>query len=325
MIGGVDESKTAVLPAIVSNFMHHIAAGLEDGTVISGQNAISHPGAPTALRSSSAPSPCIQPKDQSKSIQYPADPNDEDAMPPSTLPDLRLSSIAFSKAHETPLPSPIQRIWYISPYGHETRPSPNPNVLAALNSSEAIVYSIGSLYTSIIPSLILRGIGQAIAQRPKAKKILILNGSLDRETGGYTAMDFITAIARACEESQDPPHEHHTARDSSQAAVTATSHLRPTASSHTSSNLHVRGSHPQLHPPSTYVTHLIHLEGEGTPIVDKGLLNQMGIECIRLYGRKGPDGESGMRYDGKALAQALGAILGRRDFEGRSRRNTLET
>ncbi|KAL9578539.1 MAG: hypothetical protein Q9212_005655, partial [Teloschistes hypoglaucus] len=39
-IGKVDESRTAVLPSIVSNFTHHISAGLEDGTVITGQNAI---------------------------------------------------------------------------------------------------------------------------------------------------------------------------------------------------------------------------------------------------------------------------------------------
>lgn len=41
IMGGVDESKTAVLPAIISNFSHHISAGLADGSVITGQNAIS--------------------------------------------------------------------------------------------------------------------------------------------------------------------------------------------------------------------------------------------------------------------------------------------
>ncbi|KAJ4395115.1 hypothetical protein N0V85_006675, partial [Neurospora sp. IMI 360204] len=38
-----------VLPAINSNFTHHISAGLGDGTTIAGQVAISHPSAPTAL------------------------------------------------------------------------------------------------------------------------------------------------------------------------------------------------------------------------------------------------------------------------------------
>ena len=49
IMGGVDEAQTVVLPAIMSNFSHHISAGLADGTVIVGQNAISHPNEPTAL------------------------------------------------------------------------------------------------------------------------------------------------------------------------------------------------------------------------------------------------------------------------------------
>ena len=312
LIGGVDESKAAVVPSIVSNFMHHIAAGLEDGTVISGQNAISHPGAPTALPSSSLPSPSIKPKEQSMGIQFHGDPNEEDAMPPSALPDLRLSSIAFSKAQQTPLPSPIQRIWYISPYGHEMRPTPNPNVLNALNDSEAIIYSIGSLYTSIIPSLVLKGVGQAIASRPQAKKILILNGSLDRETGGYTALNFIEAIARACEESQDPPKDHQETSGQFQSPSDATSLLRPTAVSQTSSNLHARRSHPYLHPPTMYVTHLIHLQGDGTPVVENPLLAQLGIKCFPLQGLK-PPGEDGIRYHGEILAQTLEEILRKED------------
>lgn len=78
-----------------------------------------------------------------------------------------------------------------------------------------------------------------------------------------------------------------------------------------------------------YVTHVIHLEGEGAPVVDRARLSELGIERVRLYGRKiGGDGEDkGMyTYDGKALAQALGVILGKRDpREGKSRRNTLES
>ncbi|EGO60288.1 hypothetical protein NEUTE1DRAFT_134343, partial [Neurospora tetrasperma FGSC 2508] len=41
--------NVSVLPAINSNVTHHISAGLEDGTTIAGQVAISHPSAPTAL------------------------------------------------------------------------------------------------------------------------------------------------------------------------------------------------------------------------------------------------------------------------------------
>ena len=62
------------------------------------------------------------------------------------------------------------------------------------------------------------------------------------------------------------------------------------------------------------------------PSVDKEELARWGVECVRLYGRKSGDGEGegGMRYDGRALAQALGAILGGRARGERSRRNTVE-
>ena len=277
-MGGVDESRTAVVPAVSSNFTHHIAAGLKDGSVVTGQNAISHPSEPTALNSDAASTPPSEPFEQ-----------EEDANPPSTLPTLRQASIVFSKSHEAspPLPSRIERIWYISPYGHEMRPSPNPRAVSAISGAEAVVYSIGSLYTSIIPSLILRGVGDAVA---KARfKILILNGSLDRETAGFSALDFIAAIVRACEESRGSDRPD----------------LGPVV---------VRG----------YVTHLIHLEGDGTPAVAREEIAELGVECVRLYGRKGEDGM--MRYDGKALSQALGAILGKRDPRSdRSRRNTLES
>ena len=125
IMGGVDESKTAVLPAIVSNFTHHISASLADGSVITGQNAISHPSEPTAanLHDSSI----------------------EDANLPGSLATLRQPNIHFSKGSEEPLPARIQRLWYINPYGHEMRPLPNPKVLEAIVMAEALIYSIGIL------------------------------------------------------------------------------------------------------------------------------------------------------------------------------------
>ena len=65
-----------------------------------------------------------------------------------------------------------------------------------------MVYSIGSLYTSVIPSLILRDVGAAVGDSSIRFKILILNGSLDRETRavgfGFGAREFVKAIADAC-------------------------------------------------------------------------------------------------------------------------------
>jgi hypothetical protein len=75
-----------------------------------------------------------------------------------------------------------------------------------------------------------------------------------------------------------------------------------------------------------YVTHVIHLQGEGTPRVEREELGNLGVECVRIYGRKNDSGE-GSLYDGNALRGALEAILGgaRREKkgDGLSRRNTL--
>jgi hypothetical protein len=76
-----------------------------------------------------------------------------------------------------------------------------------------------------------------------------------------------------------------------------------------------------------YVTHVIYLEGEGTPRVEREVLGRAGVECVRIYGRRrdGKGGEGGMVYDGTALTQALEAIIGsgKRGVVDRSRRNTL--
>lgn len=267
IMGGVDESKTAVLPAIISNFSHHISAGLADGSVITGQNAISHPSEPTALNSNI---------DHANPLADLNDATIEDANLPGSLPTLRQPNIHFSKGSEEPLPARIQRLWYINPYGQEMRPSPNPKVLEAINFAEGLIYSIGSLYTSIVPSLILQGVGAAIARSGGPRfKILILNGSLDRETGGFSASDFIAAIARAGEESRGITFNHG---DGVEKKIWA-----------------------------RYVTHLIHLEGEGVPRVDKEELGKWGVECVRLYGRKAEDGTA--RYDGRAVCISFRQFL----------------
>lgn len=260
-IAGVSEG-VEVLPVINSNFTHHISAGLADGSVIVGQNAISHPSAPTAL--------LVQDTE--------ADATMEDANLPGSLPSLRQQNITFSKDAESDLPSRIERIWYINPYGQEMQPQANPKVIAALRQSRCVIYSIGSLYTSIIPCLILRGVGEALASSEIPYKILMLNGSPDRETGPvpFTATDYIAAIARACAESRG-----------------------------------IRSPPPAPEEYKTYVTHLIHLEGDGTPEVDAKYLGGLGIECVCASGRSADDGGKGMRYDSKALTRTIEAILGK--------------
>ena len=279
-------AEVSVLPAINTNFTHHISAGLTDGTIITGQNNISHPSIPTAFESGTN-----TPRDEVEDHDH-----IEDANLPGSLPTLRKGYITFSKSGEEDLPCRIDRIWYVNPYGQEIRYNANKQVLEALESASTIIYSIGSLYTSIIPNIILRGVGGAIANPAIRHKILILNSTIDRETGPtsdpYNALDFIAAIARACAYSRNQD----------------TSQLSP-------------------HEYRTYVTHVLHLEGPGTPRVDRAALRELGIETMRLYGRnmsvEGKDGGV-LRYDEQALIQGLEATIGSRGVGPMSRRNTLE-
>lgn len=310
LICGISPECVAVIPAVNSNFSHHISAGLVDGTVITGQNAISHPSEPTAFPASVTPastdsliSQRLSPSDLASGYstgnpQTPIELDDasaEDANLPGSLQALRRAKINFSKSPdvEEDLPSRIERIWYINPYGQEISPTANPKAISVIRDAEAVIFSIGSLYTSIIPCLILRGIGEAITSSTGLRqKILILNGSNDRETGPKAdlmgAADFVAAIARACEESRG-----------------------------------VRDGVPPDTVWKRYVTHIIHLDGQGAPKVDRGILSAAGIDCIRCWGRKADDGT--WRYDANGLVGALETILGRGERIGeRSRRNTME-
>lgn len=287
-------SHSTVLPVLNSNFAHHIAAGLADGTIITGQNNISHPSHPTAAVPVQNLMSQSQPQSPGNRLRTETEEQDkvEDANLPGTLPTLRKPAIAFSKDHEEDLPARIERLWYINPYGQEIRIPANPRVLDAIREAGCVIYSIGSLFTSIIPSLVLRGIGEAVTSPNVKSKILILNGTLDRETGPstnpFSALDFVDAIASACADSRGLPK-------------------------------------PKPEQWWQYVTHVIYLDTPTAPRVDKAAFQGIGIETMRLYGRKDEKGKGG-RYDPKALEQALEVVVGRKDLKGdRTRRNTLVT
>ncbi len=172
-----------VIPVLNTNFPHHIAARLQEGTVIVGQSQISH----------------------ATDIGLAEEQTEEDANLPGSLSTLRRKRIVYEKENAQHLPSPIKEIFYINPYGEQIKPLVNPKVIHNIASSQGIVYSCGSLFTSIIPCLVLEGAARAIVAS-NACKILILNGSLDRETGpSFTALDFIYAITNACQQSMKEP------------------------------------------------------------------------------------------------------------------------
>mmetsp|Transcript_7863 Transcript_7863/g.12312 ORF Transcript_7863/g.12312 Transcript_7863/m.12312 type:complete len:273 (-) Transcript_7863:564-1382(-) len=63
----------------------------------------------------------------------------------------------------------------------ELHPEPNPSVLEAISNANCIVYGCGSLFTSVLPSLVLRGVGEEIV-RKAVPRVLLLNGWHDHET-----------------------------------------------------------------------------------------------------------------------------------------------
>lgn len=71
---------------------------------------------------------------------------------------------------------------------------PLDEALEALAEADAIVLGPGSLYTSIIPNLLVCGVAEAIAASP-AKKIYVCNVMTQPgETDGYSAYDHVQAI-----------------------------------------------------------------------------------------------------------------------------------
>lgn len=202
-----------VLPAICTEEIITLGAELEDGTVLRGQNNISHPseGEGTTVH------------------------------------------LVDKQRPQSSLPSPIRRVFYLSREGtgqeHEVHPQVNPRVLHELDRSDVILYGMGSLYTSICPSLCLDGVGECIAHR-QVPKILLVNGAHDRETncsgsheGPMTASDIVTAICDAMNRRRD------------------------------------RRGQRMFHPPSAYVTALLVPKG-GEVVVDMQQLQVLGVNQV---------------------------------------------
>ena len=74
------------------------------------------------------------------------------------------------------------------------RPKALPHAIDAILSADMIILGPGSLYTSIIPNLLVDGIVQAL-EKSRAPKIYVLNiMTQDGETEGYTAFDHLHAL-----------------------------------------------------------------------------------------------------------------------------------
>ncbi|KAF9586331.1 hypothetical protein BGW38_006813 [Lunasporangiospora selenospora] len=193
----------------------------------------------------------------------------------STL-KLTQSNIHFDKTptSSNSLQSRISRLYYINEYGQEIFPPPNPKLLISLAEMETLVYSIGSLYTSIIPCLILKDVGRCIAESRMLKnKVFMLNGTNDRETPDYMALDFIWALTDALNSSLKLSSQFW----------------------------------PREYKPSKYITHLLYLENSEV-YVDTWGIEKLGIECVPCVGRRDPATGRPI-YDEAHLGKVLDAIF----------------
>ncbi|BFZ57764.1 hypothetical protein PYCC9005_004817 [Savitreella phatthalungensis] len=161
-LAGIPEHAD-VLPIIETVEGTPIAATLEDGTVIAGQNEISHPSASPAVSGT----------------------------------HFSAGSIHFDKDTIEPLRSRIREISYIDQYGQRIVPVAAPACIKALAAADCIIFAPGSLYTSLVPLLLPVGTAGAV-RNSKSPKILLLNGTHDRETPAYSANDYLNALCRAC-------------------------------------------------------------------------------------------------------------------------------
>ena len=73
-------------------------------------------------------------------------------------------------------------------------PKPLPESIEAIAQADLILLGPGSLYTSIIPNLLVDGVVEAIA-KSRALKILVMNiMTQDGESDGYTGADHVRAL-----------------------------------------------------------------------------------------------------------------------------------
>jgi len=85
-------------------------------------------------------------------------------------------------AASDPLPAPVQRVFYVRGGIAVDAPSLNARIPTLLHNASLVLLGPGSLFTSLIPSLILPGVGEAmLAARGGAQRILLLNAGADCE------------------------------------------------------------------------------------------------------------------------------------------------
>jgi uncharacterized cofD-like protein len=73
---------------------------------------------------------------------------------------------------------------------------PTERALQAIRESDAIIMGPGSLYTSVIPNLLVESVAEAIASSPGVKIYVCNVMTQEGETRGYTASQHVRALLR---------------------------------------------------------------------------------------------------------------------------------
>ena len=207
-------SGSRVLPAVSTEKRLVLGAVMKDETRIRGQYQISHPH------------PQLPPAEESQRERS------DSASSTGRHKEVTKSSIHSTAGLRSLHHSQISRVAYLlrdptwqkkqnanSGWSdrHEIYPDPNPLVLDALSNANCIVFGCGSLFTSVLPSLVLDGVGEAVAMASGVPKVLLLNGWHDRETcwsetdtrsgelvvRRMGATDFVKAVVDALDQRND--------------------------------------------------------------------------------------------------------------------------
>jgi uncharacterized cofD-like protein len=115
------------------------------------------------------------------------------AIIPSTLQDVTL--VASVNGHtiegESKIPlelAPISRVWL------KQEAEINPEAVLALMEAEVIIIGPGSLYTSILPNLMVKGMTEAIKASPAIKVFVCNVASQHGETDGFSVSDYLRVV-----------------------------------------------------------------------------------------------------------------------------------
>jgi uncharacterized cofD-like protein len=146
---------------------------------------------------------------------------------PSTLQDVAIcahftdGSDVCGESRIPEIGKPIERI-RLKP----AHPGANPEAVRAILEADLIVVGPGSLYTSVVPNLLVEGIAKALLQSDALKVYVCNVATQPGETDGYGVQDHVRALVRHLPGESNPidvvvASTHHAVSEPGVALVTA--------------------------------------------------------------------------------------------------------